>query len=125
MTNTLREKALKACPFCGADNPHVETPVRHAEGEDRLKLLQPYVLCMRCGGIGPSAPTDAEAIAAWNRRASPIEAPGQDMVMVPKEASPEMLESARKFAADPRPGEWPEFLASLYRAFLKGAPSAE
>jgi Lar family restriction alleviation protein len=61
---------LKSCPFCGADNPHVETPVRHADGDDRLKLLQPYVLCMRCGGIGPSAQTKEAATQAWNRRPS-------------------------------------------------------
>lgn len=62
---------LALCPFCGAPTPHVEVPQRRAAGEDRLRLLEPYVLCMKCGGVGPSASTRSEAIAAWNRRHPP------------------------------------------------------
>lgn len=49
-----------ACPHCGDENPQICFPASGAP---------PYVLC-KCGAAGAQKKTGAEAIAAWNRRAS-------------------------------------------------------
>ncbi len=48
---------LKPCPFCGARDP------------DWFHVVYGEVNCGNCGAVGPCELTDAEAIAAWNRRA--------------------------------------------------------
>jgi Lar family restriction alleviation protein len=53
---------LKPCPFCGGSN--VST----------YEVKGSYsTLCVGCGGEGPEEDSEAEAIAAWNRR-SPVAA---------------------------------------------------
>ena len=52
-------ETLKPCPFCGAD--------------DELDICGGYerfVIC-DCGAEAPCGASDADAIAAWNRRAEP------------------------------------------------------
>ena len=83
MTNTeLNAEGLLPCPFCGAAAVSGEIP--HCGSEHN------YAGCNDQDCLGYHAAFDfktvASAIAAWNRRASPIEAPGQDMVMVPRSA---------------------------------------
>ena len=51
---------LKPCPFCGSDFL-------------RVSDFEEYVACEDCGTLGQSGRNEAEAIAAWNRRATPPE----------------------------------------------------
>ena len=51
---------LKPCPICGSDFL-------------RVSDFEEYVACEDCGTLGPSGRNEAEAIAAWNRRAAPPE----------------------------------------------------
>lgn len=57
---------LKPCPFCGDDEAYFE-------GEYPAPDTSEWgaVHCADCCAIGPYAPTQAEAIADWNRRAQP------------------------------------------------------
>lgn len=48
------------CPFCASKISGVVT-----NGDDNF-----YLSCENCGAEGPTAPTEAEAIAAWNRRSA-------------------------------------------------------
>lgn len=45
------------CPFCEARRVSI---VEDLDGE--------LVLCLECGGRGPSCATEADAVAGWNRR---------------------------------------------------------
>lgn len=56
---------LKPCPF-STGKPHDLMVM--SNGQARM-----WMECMQCGACGPMAGTRAEAIAAWNRRASPPE----------------------------------------------------
>lgn len=62
MTDTL-----KPCPFCGTH----ETSEGDCVGVNNLNDLTFWVSCSKCGADGPREETEAEAIAAWNRRAVP------------------------------------------------------
>src|ERR1035437_3636504 len=92
------EEALKACPFiqeCHADK-HVDSTVRVRP------FMHSYVVsCGGCASSGPIEKTEAEAIAAWNRRA--------------REKAVEGLVDAAMAAFDKeRPGVWyPEFIRIL------------
>ena len=57
---------LKACPFCGGGAELDEIGEELADAECMLNRY--YVGCNVCGAIGPDELTEAEAIAAWNRR---------------------------------------------------------
>lgn len=63
---------LKPCPFCGAgeatdnNNASFSGVELMAAGADR-----PYVWCGTCCASARMADTEAEAIAAWNTRATP------------------------------------------------------
>lgn len=56
----LPEQALKACPFCGGD--------AEMSGADGSRSWWADCLNERCLAEGPGCFTEAEAIAAWNRR---------------------------------------------------------
>lgn len=72
---TTQGTRLAPCPFCGGND--ISTIVRPDIRDGR------YASCEQCGGEGPSVPTlgskDA-AIAAWNRRASPVAPEGGEPV---------------------------------------------
>lgn len=61
MTNS--NDALRACPFCGE---------RDVEPYRRPLSIVWHVYCTACEIHGHGEPTEAEAIAAWNRRPSPV-----------------------------------------------------
>jgi Lar family restriction alleviation protein len=89
MTTTPSPKALalKPCPFCGDQddfNPSVSRSHRYVEpGDPELGTTgNPaagtypagyYVECDKCGCCGADKPSEAEAIAAWNQRATPTD----------------------------------------------------
>lgn len=50
---------LKPCPFCGYDDTQVSDEQNGFE----------FGWCPECGSVGPTHPTQAEAITAWNTRA--------------------------------------------------------
>ena len=52
---------LKPCPFCGDDGIEIHDGLG---GDEQLA-----VICFMCGSSGGYCDTEAEAIAAWNRRA--------------------------------------------------------
>ena len=113
------DSELLPCPFCGG-GAILEPAVSDTCG--------PVVECTKCFVCqnGGSHLTDAEAITAWNRRASPIEAPGQDMVMVPKEPTHEMGLAGFYEAQKRDVSDLPLFdkCVRIYRAMLKGASNA-
>ena len=55
------EEELLACPFCGGEAEVVVTHPVSTEGV--------YVHCKECGAFVTAFHTEADAIAAWNRRA--------------------------------------------------------
>jgi len=60
----MTQDSLLPCPFCSS------TDVKPRN--DDVAYLPPatrYVLCRGCGASGANVETEAEAIAAWNRRA--------------------------------------------------------
>lgn len=72
MTQTMTE-GLLPCPFCGDDQDSFAgmIPEAFAKGSEGTFSVRCY-----CGALGPLAPTMAEAVAAWNRRASPASPEG-------------------------------------------------
>ncbi|WP_419692202.1 Lar family restriction alleviation protein [Burkholderia gladioli] len=66
MSDKLSE--LLPCPFCGSDEVTV--------GSFGSSCIDPqhYVQCEQCDGATVRHASDGEAIAAWNRRASPAPA---------------------------------------------------
>lgn len=63
---------LKPCPFCGSEMEVKSKPDDYARGPGRL-----YVIC-DCGAMGAGGKTVGEAIAAWNRRATPATPVGDE-----------------------------------------------
>lgn len=68
---------LKSCPFCGGEafirriEAHDHTPMLKALCPDLEPAEETYwPECTKCGCAKEGKPTEAEAIAAWNRRAS-------------------------------------------------------
>jgi Lar family restriction alleviation protein len=49
---------LKPCPFCGSSDVHIVAGDKCDE----------WGTCVNCGADGPFRDTEAQAIAAWNRR---------------------------------------------------------
>ena len=68
LLNNAREKFLP-CPFCGGDlwTGKVETP----DGNNGWKVSGYRAWCKGCETSMREAPTEAEAIAAWNHRVAP------------------------------------------------------
>lgn len=54
-----QNEQLLPCPFCGGKGDKAKTAFSH------------YMTCIECNADGPFEKTEAEAIAAWNRRAQP------------------------------------------------------
>lgn len=52
------EKELQPCPFCGSEDLENDTY---------------FITCVTCEADGPIKGNEPEAIAAWNRRATPGE----------------------------------------------------
>ena len=61
MQGIFHVSELLPCPFCGSDEVFVSQAVQGSC----------WVVCenLHCGAIGPTQPTTAEAVAAWNSRA--------------------------------------------------------
>ena len=53
------------CPFCGEGA--VDVPMFDTDDEGKQKGYA--VMCILCGGWGPTMETQKEAIIKWNRRA--------------------------------------------------------
>ena len=58
------ESELKPCPFC--DDFEYDLWLSNTSGNGPTEY---NVACLNCGSAGPTARSEAEAIAAWNRRA--------------------------------------------------------
>lgn len=101
-TPTLREAALKPCPFCGKDHMHLEQQFGDESG---------YIRCRNCGAQSGRvywtaaelqsedySASEAAAIEAWNRRAAlapPVaDAPLHTAVRLVLDATPEQLPMA-------------------------------
>ena len=55
---------LKTCPFCGAQREYI-----HIHDTALVsRFIEYYARCWQCAACGPLAETEAEAIAAWNKR---------------------------------------------------------
>lgn len=68
------------CPFCGVE----EVTMMH----DARVLF--WVECFHCNGrTNEHMPTEAEAVAAWNRRAEP--SAWQDIALAPKDGSKQLV----------------------------------
>ena len=63
----MSERELLPCPFCGS----VDCRPRYDDVAEEAFQPGHYVLCRGCGASGANVETEAEAIAAWNRRAQP------------------------------------------------------
>ncbi|MDN7495039.1 Lar family restriction alleviation protein [Burkholderia gladioli] len=71
---------IAACPFCDDHDPEVAESSVPSALTGRQKLA---VYCNACFCEGPTAESEADAIAAWNRRASPAPAiPAVDPVAI-------------------------------------------
>lgn len=73
---TIMESDLKPCPFCGGAAEPV-TKQYTADDADEEGWTQTQFFVVTCGGCGaeaggqePGHKTEADAAAAWNRRAS-------------------------------------------------------
>lgn len=93
MTNPQTDTDLSHCPFCGKSHTLKVIHSSELHTEDDESEFWPHsdswaVMCDAerpggpggCGGMGGFFPTQAEAIAAWNRR--PATAPEADIVTV-------------------------------------------
>ena len=58
--NDQHQSTLLPCPFCGGQAELLSAELR--ETHDAM------IECSQCETTGPTSETDAEAIAAWNRR---------------------------------------------------------
>jgi Lar family restriction alleviation protein len=83
---------LKPCPFCGGE---VATITEHQGYQDPTIYAG---LCKKCRARGPYCHTEAEAIAAWNRRAPAPSAEGEAL----REAAKAVVRSelGKKMARD-------------------------
>lgn len=59
MTTHTPEQALKPCPFCGSSDVTITNGIRFRN-----------VFCKVCDCVGPDFHDQADAVAAWNRRAT-------------------------------------------------------
>ena len=54
-----REGNRNRCPFCGSENIR---PIKS------IISCSCWMICLNCGGTGPTAPTEKEARKAWRKR---------------------------------------------------------
>ena len=57
----MENKKFEACPFCGSEE--IDTWSKLSGYQSTVF----YSYCANCGCEGPTADSEAEAIAAWNR----------------------------------------------------------
>lgn len=115
-------ETMKPCPFCGGDAEMEETT-----GGGAVEYAPEYrAACRRwrCAE-GVWTTVQAEAIAAWNRRAEPA----GEWVMAPREPTPEMVAAwcRTKNTGSLVPGETGEDRSdyAAYRALLAARPAGE
>ena len=65
MTEHTRPPVMEPCPFCGGE---AQPALVQAGG---IEWAQVECVSRGCGASGPTPATEAEAIAAWNRRTPP------------------------------------------------------
>jgi Lar family restriction alleviation protein len=86
MTARLPENEIAPCPFCGGttseDNACQMASVYLFQGTTPTNYRACQVRCV-CGVNGPWKEDQAEAIAAWNRRATPADPAKQAWQLVP------------------------------------------
>lgn len=68
-------ETLKRCPFCGSGDVSVSTGYH---GDISMDLPGRYVECEACASCSDLFDADADAIAAWNRRAEPVPEPHRE-----------------------------------------------
>jgi hypothetical protein len=83
---------IQACPFCRSE---AAPALIHAGG---IEWAQVECVERECGAIGPTKGTEAEAITAWNTRASPIQS---------EEVVEAVARGIMRFNRDYGPGEEP------------------
>lgn len=83
-------EAMLPCPFCGCADIFIEPDERGSGGQWVAPI---HVGCMACK-CEQCEDEEAEAIAAWNRRAALLEPVEEGWVMVPKEPTEAMLDAA-------------------------------
>jgi Lar family restriction alleviation protein len=81
----MSERELLPCPFCDG-RPRLVAPVWD---------LLPYCECLRCGVKTTMATTNAEAIAAWNRRS-----PSRQSILEEAAKERDRLREALEWALD-------------------------
>lgn len=84
---------LLPCPFCGSDDIIIADNVEvFGQSSDQV-----YARCNKCGTNGPSAYTDPNALAKWNKRASGALVPvSADECLVPKSDRDDLDEVCRE-----------------------------
>ena len=69
MEAKMEEFQLKPCPFCGAPAVRLGFLDNNMKRAGKDARVTRYVGCLECSVVSFMRVTDAECIAAWNRRA--------------------------------------------------------
>lgn len=85
---------LMECPFCGGEARSNPRAFSDAEAD----IGNAYIECIECGVETPWRLTESEAIAAWNRRATPD--PSSDLAEIAYEAARPHFHYAKKGTPD-------------------------
>lgn len=118
-------ETLKSCPFCGDTDIFIEPDERGSGGQWCSPI---HVGCTKCQAE-QCADEEADAIAAWNRRAAIQQAAGavpEGCRIVPMEPSKAMLDRAVAFALNVSLGGsygWTDYMRDLYARMLSAVPS--
>lgn len=109
---------LKPCPFCGEARIFLNAPSEHWP---RGSINCPACMAVMPGAVGEPG-IEAELIQQWNERAAL-----GDGVVVPREPTPAMLDSAVAFALNVTISgkyNWSAYMRDVYRTMLRAAPPA-
>ncbi len=68
MSDVEDRERLLPCPFCGDPHGTLSGPIAPS-----------YVECNNCEAMGPEAPSEREAVIAWNKAHAALEATGKAM----------------------------------------------